>query len=103
MADSCGQGHAPLRDINAVNILTLKISEYQAAGLHHVASQSDPIRERFGCLQTLAALPSETRVSCSSVKSWLTIKSGLDVSGIPTIRVYVCNSGLLACNQSKIY
>ena len=40
MAGSCRHRHAPLRDINAENILTLKISGYQVAGLHHVVSQA---------------------------------------------------------------
>ena len=40
MAGSCGQEREYLRGMNAEKILTLKISGYQAAGLHHVGSQS---------------------------------------------------------------
>lgn len=78
---------------NAEKILTIKISGYQVAVLYHIVSQSgcqsDPMREHFGCLKALAALLSETSVSCTSGKSWLITKSGLDVLEIPTIRVYV--------------
>ena len=40
MVGCCGHGHSFLCDINGENILTLKISGYQAAGLLHAVSQA---------------------------------------------------------------